>query len=34
MARAIGLVGHLQEELQEPLAGEIWNRIDEETSGE
>jgi len=34
MARAIGLVGHLQEELQEPLAAEIWNRIEEESSSE
>lgn len=33
MARAIGLVGHIQEELQEPLAAEIWSRIDEESSG-
>jgi citrate synthase len=32
MARAIGLVGHIQEELQEPLAGEIWSRVDEESS--
>jgi citrate synthase len=32
MARAIGLVGHVQEELQEPLAAEIWSRIDEESS--
>jgi citrate synthase len=32
MARAIGLVGHVQEELEEPLAAEIWNRIDEESS--
>ena len=32
MARAIGLVGHVQEELQEPLAAEIWTRIDEESS--
>jgi citrate synthase len=32
MARAIGLVGHIKEELDEPLAGEIWNRIDEESS--
>jgi citrate synthase len=32
MARAIGLVGHIQEELQEPLAAEIWSRIDEESS--
>jgi citrate synthase len=34
MARAIGLVGHLQEELQEPLAAEIWNRIEEESSSD
>ena len=32
MARAIGLVGHVQEELEEPLAAEIWSRIDEESS--
>jgi citrate synthase len=32
MARAVGLVGHLQEELNDPLAAEIWNRIDEESS--
>jgi citrate synthase len=34
MARAVGLVAHLQEELEEPLAAEIWNRIDEESSGQ
>ena len=34
MARAIGLVGHIQEELQEPLAAEIWSRIDEESSSQ
>jgi citrate synthase len=33
MARAIGLVGHIQEELREPLAAEIWSRIDDESSG-
>jgi len=32
MARAIGLVAHVQEELEEPLAAEIWSRIDEESS--
>ena len=32
MARAIGLVAHIQEEMQEPLAPEIWSRIDEESS--
>jgi citrate synthase len=34
MARAIGLVAHVQEELEEPLAAEIWSRIDEESSGQ
>ncbi|MEA2657286.1 MAG: citrate synthase [Chloroflexota bacterium] len=34
MARAIGLVGHIQEELREPLSAEIWSRIDEESSGQ
>ena len=32
MARAIGLVAHLQEEQQEPLATEIWARVEEEAS--
>jgi citrate synthase len=32
IARAIGLVAHLQEEMEDPLAGEIWTRIDEESS--
>ncbi len=32
MARAIGLVAHLQEELEDPLAGEIWARVEEESS--
>ena len=32
MARAIGLVGHLQEELAEPLADEVWRRVDDESS--
>jgi citrate synthase len=32
MARAIGLVGHLHEELDEPMAAEIWSRIEEESS--
>jgi citrate synthase len=32
IARAIGLVAHIQEELAEPLAGEIWRRVDEEAS--
>ena len=33
MARAIGLVAHIQEEMQDPLAAEIWSRIDDESSG-
>ena len=32
MARAIGLVAHIQEEIEEPLAAEIWSRIDAESS--
>jgi len=32
MARAIGLVAHLQEEMEDPLAPEIWSRIEEESS--
>ena len=32
MARAIGLVAHLQEESAEPLAAEIWERIEDEAS--
>ena len=34
MARAIGLVGHIQEELEEPMAAEIWARVDEESSSD
>jgi citrate synthase len=32
LARAIGLVAHLQEEIDEPLAAEIWSRIEGESS--
>jgi citrate synthase len=32
MARAIGLVAHLAEEMQQPLAGEVWRRTDAEAS--
>jgi citrate synthase len=30
MARAIGLVAHLQEEMDEPMAAEIWSRTESE----
>ena len=30
MARAVGLVGHLLEETDEPMAFEIWQRVEEE----
>ena len=32
MARAIGLVGHLLEETREPMAYQIWERMEEEAS--
>lgn len=32
MARAIGLVGHILEEGERPIAREIWLRVDEEAS--
>ena len=32
MARAVGLVGHILEEAREPMAEEIWHRVDEEAS--
>lgn len=32
MARAIGLVGHILEEMREPIAGEIWARVEEEAT--
>jgi len=32
MARAVGLVGHLLEETEHPMALEVWQRIDEEAS--
>jgi citrate synthase len=34
MARAIGLVGHLQEEMNDPMSAEIWARVDQEASGD
>ena len=33
MARAVGLVGHLLEESRNPMAGEIWHRVEDEASG-
>lgn len=32
LARAIGMVGHIMEETQRPMAIELWHRIDEEAS--
>ena len=32
MARAVGLVGHILEETREPMAEEIWARVDDEAS--
>ena len=32
MARAVGLVGHLLEATEHPMALEVWQRIDEEAS--
>jgi citrate synthase len=32
MARAVGLVGHLLEESRQPMAEEIWYRVEEEAS--
>jgi len=34
MARAIGLVAHLQEEMEEPMAAEIWSRSEAEAAGD
>ena len=32
MARAIGLVGHILEETRDPMATEIWERVEEEAT--
>ena len=32
MARAIGLVAHVQEEMNDPTAAEIWHRVEAEAS--
>ena len=34
LARAVGLVGHIMEEWEHPMALEIWNRVEEEASAE
>lgn len=34
MARAVGLVGHALEELRQPLAVEVWHRVEEEASAD
>ena len=34
MARAIGLVAHLQEEMEEPMAAEIWARTESEVDSD
>jgi len=33
MGRAIGLVGHIAEEIRNPIAKEMWERLEHETSG-
>jgi len=33
MARAIGLVGHILEEIDDPMAVEIWQRVEKEAGG-
>jgi citrate synthase len=33
MARAIGLVAHIQEEIEDPTASEIWSRVEDEAAG-
>lgn len=32
MARAVGLVGHILEELRQPMAREVWLRVEEEAT--
>jgi citrate synthase len=34
MARAIGLVAHVQEEMEDPMAAEIWSRAEAESASE
>ena len=33
MARAVGLVGHILEEIADPMGMEIWQRVEREASG-
>ena len=33
MARAIGLVGHILEEIDDPMGVEIWQRVEREAGG-
>lgn len=33
MARSIGLVAHLLEEIRDPIGSEIWRRVEKESSG-
>ena len=32
MARAVGLVGHVLEEAQQPMAMELWHRIEDKAT--
>jgi citrate synthase len=32
MARSIGLVAHVLEEMRHPMGAEIWRRVDEEAT--
>jgi len=32
MARAISLVGHILEESEQPMATELWHRVDDEAT--
>ena len=32
MARSIGLVAHVLEEMRDPMGAEIWRRVDEEAT--
>ena len=34
MARAIGLVAHVEEEMRSPIAGEVWRRVETEAAEE